>query len=78
MFTRCSGSVPTPSVGPRLFCLLRQRDRRVYVSSIGSRELSIKYRIGKLPQAGPLLDTYYQTLTYGFLELPFYDSPRPA
>lgn len=51
---------------------LRQRERRVYVSSISAWELTIKYRIGKLPEAGPLLNTYYQTLTaYGFLELPF-------
>ena len=57
---------------PAVLSRLRQRDQRIYVSSVSTWELTIKHRIGKLPEAEPLLNTYYQTLTaYGFLELPF-------
>lgn len=52
--------------------LVRDRTRRIYVSSISAWELTIKYRLGKLPEAEALLGNYYDSLhTYGFTELSF-------
>ena len=51
---------------------LRDRSHSVYVSAVSAWELSIKNRLGKLPEADALLTTYADTLrTYGFAELPF-------
>jgi PIN domain nuclease of toxin-antitoxin system len=51
---------------------IRDRSKRIYVSSITAWELAIKLRLGKLPQAQVLHDHYHQRLAqYGFLELPF-------
>lgn len=56
----------------RALGLIRDRTRRIYVSSISAWELTIKYRLGKLPEAEALLGSYYDSLqTYGFTELPF-------
>ena len=56
----------------RALALIRERERRVYVSAITAWELSIKHRLGKLPEAGPLLGAYHATLArYGFTELAF-------
>lgn len=52
--------------------LIRNRARPVYVSAISAWELTIKYRLGKLPEAKPLLAEYHASLqSYGFTELPF-------
>ena len=51
---------------------MQDQGNRIYVSSITAWELSIKLRLGKLPQAQPLCERYHQRLAqYGFLELPF-------
>ncbi len=51
---------------------IRDRNQRIYVSAISTWELTIKYRLGKLPEAEALLESYYDSLqTYGFTELPF-------
>lgn len=50
--------------------VVRDRQNQVYVSAVTAWELSIKYRLGKLPSAAPLLDSYYASLArYGFREL---------
>lgn len=52
--------------------ILQNLENRVYVSSITILELSIKYRLGKLPQVGTLLQDYPTYLTrYALIELPF-------
>ena len=52
--------------------LIRDRAQRIYVSAISVWELTIKYRLGKLPEAEALLGSYYDSLQrYGFTELPF-------
>ena len=44
----------------------------MYVSAVTAWELAIKYRLGKLPSAAPLLKNYHASLArYGFRELPF-------
>ena len=56
----------------RVVTLLRDRSRSVYVSAVSAWELSLKNRLGKLPEADALLTTYADTLrTYDFAELPF-------
>ena len=43
----------------------------VYVSSVSAIEIAIKYRIGKLPNAGPLADRFADVMARNnFLELP--------
>lgn len=43
----------------------------VYVSSVSAIEIAIKHRIGKLPNAGPLADSFADVMArHGFLELP--------
>ena len=55
-----------------MLALLRDRDRQVYVSAVTAWELSIKLRIGKLPQAKPLYLNYHHRLAqYSFTDLPF-------
>ena len=52
--------------------LIRDRKRRVYVSAVTAWELTIKHRLGKLPEAAPLFGAYHGTLArYGFTELVF-------
>lgn len=54
---------------------VRDRQNEIYVSAITAWELSIKYRLGKLPSAAPLLDSYHASLArYGFRELPLSSS----
>lgn len=51
--------------------VVRDRRNQVYVSAVTAWELSIKHRLGKLPSAAPLLDSYHASLArYGFRELP--------
>ena len=51
---------------------LRDTERRIFVSSISAWEISIKVRLGKLPQAQTLYENFHLRLTqYGFSELPF-------
>ena len=65
------------SVSPELLpesvlALLRERDRQVHVSAVTAWELSIKVRIGKLPQAESLYHNYHRRLAqYSFTDLPF-------
>lgn len=56
----------------RALALIRNRNTHVYVSAMTAWELSIKHALGKMPNAGPLLEHYHETLVrYGFSELPF-------
>lgn len=56
----------------KVVALLRDRSRVVVASAVSAWELSIKNRLGRLPEAEALLTTYGDTLrTYGFTELPF-------
>ena len=58
-------------LSPRARSLLRDRKNQVYVSAITAWELSIKNRLGKLPSASSLLNSYHSSLArYGFLALP--------
>lgn len=44
----------------------------IYASSVNAWELSIKYRLGKLPNAKTLLNSYHSSLArYGFIDLEF-------
>lgn len=55
--------------------VIRDRENQVYVSAVTAWELAIKHRLGKLPNAAPLLDSYHASLArYGFRELPFSSS----
>ena len=52
--------------------VLKDKNHTVYVSSINAWELTIKHRLGKLPNAAPLLNSYHSSLArYGFAELGF-------
>lgn len=52
--------------------LVRSRSRTVHVSAVSAWEISIKSRLGKLPQAKSLMDRYHLRLAqYGFQDLPF-------
>ena len=52
--------------------VLQESDAPVYVSAVVYWELSIKHRLGKLPEAKPLLNDYEATLLhYRFRELAF-------
>lgn len=56
------------------YALAAIRDRRneVLVSAVTAWELSIKHRLGKLPSATALLESYHASLAhYGFGELGF-------
>ena len=58
-------------LSPRAASLLRDRKNQVYVSAITAWELAIKNRLGKLPSATPLLNSYHSSLArYGFVALP--------
>ena len=51
---------------------LRDAEQRIFVSSISAWEISIKVRLGKLPQAKTLYENFYLRMAqYGFSELPF-------
>ena len=52
--------------------VIKNRQNTVLVSSISAWELAIKHRLGKLPNAHPLLESYHASLSrYGFSELSF-------
>lgn len=51
---------------------VRDASNLVYISSIVAWELTIKNRLGKLPNADVLLANYHATLArYSFIDLPF-------
>ena len=55
-----------------MLTLIRSRSRSIYVSAITAWELSIKFRLGRLPQTATLLENYHLRLAqYGFGELSF-------
>ena len=55
----------------RVLALVR-RSQTIYVSAMTAWELSIKFRLGRLPQTATLLENYHLRLAqYGFGELPF-------
>lgn len=65
-------SVAPQKLSASALTFIRNRDHRIYVSSMTAWELGIKVRLGKLEQARPLTRYYHQRLAqYGFLELPF-------
>ncbi len=56
----------------RSLATIRNGANIVFVSSISAWELVIKHRLGKLPSAAPLLESYHSSLArYGFAELSF-------
>jgi PIN domain nuclease of toxin-antitoxin system len=56
----------------RVLALAQDRSHEVYVSSLTAWELAIKWKLGKLPSARPLVEGFHSTIrAYGFLELPF-------
>ena len=65
-------SVDPERLPDRVLTLIRSRSRSIYVSAITAWELSIKFRLGKLPQTATLLENYHLRLAqYGFGELSF-------
>ena len=51
--------------------VMRDRRNRIMVSAVTAFEIVIKFQVGKLAQAKPLLEDYDATLLrYGFEELP--------
>ena len=63
----------SPDVLPEnVLARLRDAEQRVFVSSLTAWEISIKVRLGKLPQARTLYRNFHRRLVqYGFNELPF-------
>lgn len=56
----------------RALARIGDRSTPVYVSAMTAWEIGIKFSLGKMPAAKPLLDRYHETLArYGFYELPF-------
>jgi len=52
--------------------LLSSRETLVYYSAVNAWEIGIKIRVGKLPEALPLFESFFATVgELGFLELPF-------
>lgn len=50
--------------------IIRNPDRRIFVSSVSAWEIATKYRIGKLPEAKQLVEQYSQILHQAkFIEL---------
>lgn len=65
-------SVSPEQLPEGVMALLRKREQPVYVSAITAWELSIKVRLGKLPQAESLYRHYHRRLAqYSFTDLPF-------
>jgi PIN domain nuclease of toxin-antitoxin system len=63
----------TEKIPDKTLALLRDTSTSVYVSSMTAWEISIKYSLGKLPEAKSLFENYQQRLAeYSFTELPFY------
>ncbi len=64
-------SVDPQRLPDRVLSLVR-RSQTIYVSAVTAWEMSIKFRLGKLPQAATLIDNYHLRLAqYGFGELSF-------
>lgn len=65
-------SVSPERLPDEVLTLVRSRERTIYISSITAWELSIKFRLGKLPQAATLIEHYHLRLAqYGFKDLSF-------
>jgi PIN domain nuclease of toxin-antitoxin system len=63
-------SVSPERLPDEVLTLIRSRERAIYISAITAWELSIKFRLGKLPQAATLLEHYHLRLAqYGFKDL---------
>ena len=59
-------------LSPRGLTVLKNKAYTIYVSSISAWELTIKHRLGKLPNAAPLLGSYHSSLArYSFTEISF-------
>lgn len=66
-------SITPEKIPEKTLVLLRDTSAQVYVSSMTAWEISIKYHLGKLPEAKSLFENYQQRLAqYSFTELPFY------
>jgi PIN domain nuclease of toxin-antitoxin system len=66
-------SITPEKIPDKTLALLRDTSTQVYVSSMTAWEISIKYNLGKLPEAKSLFENYQQRLAeYSFTELPFY------
>ncbi len=66
-------SITPEKIPEKTLALLRNTSTQVYVSSMTAWEISIKYNLGKLPEAKSLFENYQQRLAeYSFTELPFY------
>ena len=65
-------SVSPEKLPDEVLRLIRSRDQAIYISSITAWELSIKFRLGKLPQAVSLIEHYHLRLAqYSFKDLSF-------
>lgn len=66
-------SITPEKIPDRTLLALRNSENQIYVSSMTAWEISIKYNLGKLPEAKSLVENYSQRLVeYRFTELPFY------
>jgi PIN domain nuclease of toxin-antitoxin system len=66
-------SITPEKIPEKTLAHLRDTSTQVYVSSVTAWEISIKYNLGKLPEAKSLFENYQQRLAeYSFTELPFY------
>jgi PIN domain nuclease of toxin-antitoxin system len=67
-------SVTPEKISPQVRAIMRNMENQIYVSSMTAWEISIKYKLGKLPEAESLYEHYQQRIIeYGFTELPFYN-----
>jgi PIN domain nuclease of toxin-antitoxin system len=66
-------SISPEKIPEKTLALLRNSENQIYISSMTAWEISIKYNLGKLPEAKSLFENYPQRLAeYRFTELPFY------
>jgi PIN domain nuclease of toxin-antitoxin system len=66
-------SITPEKIPEKTLTLLRDTSVQIYVSSMTAWEISIKYNLGKLPEAKSLFENYQQRLAeYSFTELPFH------
>lgn len=60
-----------PKLSIRCREIIQNPDNQIFVSSATAWEIATKYRIGKLPEAKTLVESYQATLSHArFLELP--------
>jgi PIN domain nuclease of toxin-antitoxin system len=66
-------SISPEKIPEKTLSMLRNSENQIYISSMTAWEISIKYNLGKLPEAKSLFENYSQRLAeYSFSELPFY------